>query len=573
MDNAPEENKKKKQQNNRIYQIFLLISSILAIVCLTVLIIVSRINSSKTLFCAILFVIFGLWSVIFYVLNKSAEEHRRDKESEDMAKVLQAMFELTRKSQADADNKIQQMSEEYAVPAEEIINAIKALAKVTIGRTKENADALMNSNAVVAGKIADMQADIQTLTEKSDRFSGSTPATPTEQQISGASNDQIRKLTNSIDDVLHELKRMDADIERLEQSQKALVEKPPVIFAGSLVSGNVPQQGVYSTEPQTAEYKPDSIAKTNEDTTSDTDLDLDIESESDNETVESDETTDDELSLDTDESTDDGLSLDTDETTDDGLSLDTDETTDDGLSLDTDETTDDGLSLDTDETTDDGLSLDTETDDDLSLDTDESTNDGLSLDADTDVDNGLTLDEDTKTDDGLSLDTDAVVDDELNLDSDLSTDTDLTVDAGADDDLGLDVDSSINEDSTPEDVEPAPEEKAEEPESTPDEKPQEPGPAPEEPAPEPETNAAPISNDPNAKLSPEQIAALFASANAGSDSDSSTANSADTENNNDNSTDSTESEKKPEDSKPEAGGDPNRMMTPEEIEALFSKVQ
>ena len=561
MDNAPEENKKKKQQNNRIYQIFLLISSILAIVCLTVLIIVSRINSSKTLFCAILFVIFGLWSVIFYVLNKSAEEHRRDKESEDMAKVLQAMFELTRKSQADADNKIQQMSEEYAVPAEEIINAIKALAKVTIGRTKENADALMNSNAVVAGKIADMQADIQTLTEKSDRFSGSTPATPTEQQISGASNDQIRKLTNSIDDVLHELKRMDADIERLEQSQKALVEKPPVIFAGSLVSGNIPQQGVYSTEPQTAEYKPDSIAKTNEDTTSDTDLDLDIESESDNETVESDETTDDELSLDTDESTDDGLSL------------DTDETTDDGLSLDTDETTDDGLSLDTDETTDDGLSLDTETDDDLSLDTDESTNDGLSLDADTDVDNGLTLDEDTKTDDGLSLDTDAVVDDELNLDSDLSTDTDLTVDAGADDDLGLDVDSSINEDSTPEDVEPAPEEKAEEPESTPDEKPQEPGPAPEEPAPEPETNAAPISNDPNAKLSPEQIAALFASANAGSDSDSSTANSADTENNNDNSTDSTESEKKPEDSKPEAGGDPNRMMTPEEIEALFSKVQ
>ena len=561
MDNATEENKKKKQQNNRIYQIFLLISSILAIVCLTVLIIVSRINSSKTLFCAILFVIFGLWSVIFYVLNKSAEEHRRDKESEDMAKVLQAMFELTRKSQADADNKIQQMSEEYAVPAEEIINAIKALAKVTIGRTKENADALMNSNAVVAGKIADMQADIQTLTEKSDRFSGSTPATPTEQQISGASNDQIRKLTNSIDDVLHELKRMDADIERLEQSQKALVEKPPVIFAGSLVSGNVPQQGVYSTEPQTAEYKPDSIAKTNEDTTSDTDLDLDIESESDNETVESDETTDDELSLDTDESTDDGLSL------------DTDETTDDGLSLDTDETTDDGLSLDTDETTDDGLSLDTETDDDLSLDTDESTNDGLSLDADTDVDNGLTLDEDTKTDDGLSLDTDAVVDDELNLDSDLSTDTDLTVDAGADDDLGLDVDSSKNEDSTPEDVEPAPEEKAEEPESTPDEKPQEPGPAPEEPAPEPETNAAPISDDPDAKLSPEQIAALFASANAGSDSDSSTANSADTENNNDNSTDSTESEKKPEDSKPEAGGDPNRMMTPEEIEALFSKVQ
>ena len=555
MDNAPEENKKKKQQNNRIYQIFLLISSILAIVCLTVLIIVSRINSSKTLFCAILFVIFGLWSVIFYVLNKSAEEHRRDKESEDMAKVLQAMFELTRKSQADADNKIQQMSEEYAVPAEEIINAIKALAKVTIGRTKENADALMNSNAVVAGKIADMQADIQTLTEKSDRFSGSTPATPTEQQISGASNDQIRKLTNSIDDVLHELKRMDADIERLEQSQKALVEKPPVIFAGSLVSGNVPQQGVYSTEPQTAEDKPDSIAKTNEDTTSDTDLDLDIESESDNETVESDETTDDELSLDTDESTDDGLSLDTDETTDDGLSLDTE--TDEGLSLDTDESTDDGLSLDTEEAADEGLSLDT----------------------------------DTAADDELSLDTEEAADDELSLDAD----TDLTMDAGADDDLGLDVDSSINEEPEPEEnvEETKPEVNAapvsEDPnaklspdqiaalfasanagssaEQTLEEKDKEAEPTPEEP--KTEANIPPVSEDPNAKLSPDQIAALFASANAGDNSDSSTDSAADT----DSSTENTESEEKPEESKPEAGGDPNRMMTPEEIEALFSKVQ
>lgn len=557
MDNAPEENKKKKQQNNRIYQIFLLISSILAIVCLTVLIIVSRINSSKTLFCAILFVIFGLWSVIFYVLNKSAEEHRRDKESEDMAKVLQAMFELTRKSQADADNKIQQMSEEYAVPAEEIINAIKALAKVTIGRTKENADALMNSNAVVAGKIADMQADIQTLTEKSDRFSGSTPATPTEQQISGASNDQIRKLTNSIDDVLHELKRMDADIERLEQSQKALVEKPPVIFAGSLVSGSVPQQGTYNAAPQTEEFKSDNTANTDEDTTADTDLDLDIEPESVslNESEESNETDGDELSLDTEEAADDGLSLDTEEAIDDGLSLDTE--TDEGLSLDTDESTDDGLSLDTEEAADEGLSLDT----------------------------------DTAADDELSLDTEEAADDELSLDAD----TDLTMDAGADDDLGLDVDSSINEEPEPEEnvEETKPEVNAapvsEDPnaklspdqiaalfasanagssaEQTSEEKDKEAEPTPEEP--KTEANIPPVSEDPNAKLSPDQIAALFASANAGDNSDSSTDSAADT----DSSTENTESEEKPEESKPEAGGDPNRMMTPEEIEALFSKVQ
>ena len=500
MDNAPEVKKQKKPRSNKAYRIYFMISSILAIASLTGMAIFSETSTTKEFVCAILFGIWGLWSVIFYVIMKSAEEQKRNKESEDMAKVLQAMFELTRKTQADTDKKMQEMSDSYAVPAEEIINAIKALAKVTIGRTKENAEALMNSNSLLTGKIADMQSEIEKLS------GGSNNATETNQESkaphfeSGDSDDQIRKLSNSIDDVLHVLKRMDDDIERLEQSQKALVEKPPVIFAGSLVSGTMPQQNAYAAQPvkQEPEYKSSNTdindIEPSEADDNDTDLGLDIDADSSDESLESEEQSDDELSLDS-------------ETMDTDLNLES-ETDEENPELDTEEP-DDSLNLDAEET-DDSLNLDAE-----------------------------------EPDDSLNLDTEEP-DDELNLDSDISADSDLKLDTGAREDVGLDVDSSLNEEP---EAEPEPEQK------------EEPQPEPEPtPQPAPEAKVEPISNDPNAKLSPDQIAALFASANAGSSTD----------------TEEPTSEPTPEvetEPQPEVSGDPNRMMTPEEIEALFSKVK
>jgi hypothetical protein len=518
MDNAPEVKKQKKPRSNKAYRIYFMISSILAIASLTGMAIFSETSTTKEFVCAILFGIWGLWSVIFYVIMKSAEEQKRNKESEDMAKVLQAMFELTRKSQADSEKKMQEMSDSYAVPAEEIINAIKALAKVTIGRTKENAEALMNSNSLLAGKIADMQSEIEKLS------GGSNNATETNQESkaphfeSGASDDQIRKLSNSIDDVLHVLKRMDDDIERLEQSQKALMEKPPVIFAGSLVSGTMPQQNAYAAQPvqQEPEYKSsnadiDDIEEPGTDD-NENDLGLDIDADSSDESLESEEASDDELSLDS-------------------------ETMDTDLNLESD-TDEENPELDAEEP-DDSLNLDAE-----------------------------------ETDDSLNLDAEEP-DDQLNLDSDISADSDLELDTGAREDVGLDVDSSLNEEP---EAEPEPEQE------------EEPQPEPEPtPQPAPEAKVEPISNDPNAKLSPDQIAALFASANAGSSteteepavepepepepvqqpapaSDNNSDSTAD-ESNSDSQSDTTEAPK------PEVSGDPNRMMTPEEIEALFSKVK
>ncbi|MGN0241943.1 MAG: hypothetical protein ACI4CS_09675 [Candidatus Weimeria sp.] len=580
MDNAPEENKQKKKTNDGNFRIIFMICAILAILFLAASAIVFRLNNSKFYLCVILFAVIGMWSVIFYIMMKSADERKREKESEDMAKVLQAMFELTRKNQAESDAKMQEMSENYAVPAEEIINAIKALAKVTIGRTKENAEALMNSNSLLASKIADMQSEIQSLTGNSDDTAESSQDKAPVIQGNRASDDQIRKLYNSIDDVLHELKRMDADIERLEQSQKALVEKPPVIFAGSMISGTIPQQSgnsVISPQQSVSSVTPlqqseSSVTSTEQAASSAASSQQSVSSVTPPEQSDySDTPLQQAPEL-------EGAEAGEPEENSDDLDLDIGSDSSD-ISLDEDVSTDDDLNIDGVE---DDLETDTSSDEDLNIDgeneleTETSTDEDLNIDAGEDE-----LDLDT---DNLSLDTDTD-EGELNLDSGLSENDDFTEETRADDDLGLDVDSSINEEAEPS-SEPEPlSESAPEPASESETEPEpssesapEPEPSSEsapEPAPEPapEVKSEPIPDDPNAKLTPDQIASLFAAANGGgSESDGKTDDAAAEAEAEPSPEPSSESAPEPE---PEVKSepipdDPNAKLTPDQIASLFA---
>ncbi|MQN01987.1 MAG: hypothetical protein FRC54_08815 [bacterium LCO1.1] len=120
-----------------------------------------------------------------------------------------------------------------------------------------------------------------------------------------------------------------------------------------------------------------------------------------------------------------------------------------------------------------------------------------------------------------------------------------------------------NEYATEETSEPE-KEPEKEPENTPEPEPK----STPEPVIAPESAPAAPTGDPNAKLSPEEIAKLFAAANGDNNSTS----------------EKKEEKKTADDTKPAeqaktettdntgANSDPNRMMTPEEIEALFSKV-
>ena len=64
----------------------------------------------------------------------------------DIYRAQKASYLVIRKSFEEMDERLRAIEEASALPADEIINAQKAVAKVTISRSKENTDALMNSN-------------------------------------------------------------------------------------------------------------------------------------------------------------------------------------------------------------------------------------------------------------------------------------------------------------------------------------------------------------------------------------------------------------------------------------------
>ena len=102
----------------------------------------------------ILAIITALFLVAIYFLVDSisiylmAEKNRKEEQYDSIFKSEKASYLLLRKTFDDL----------YEANVEDIIHAQKAVAKVSIGRSKENADALMNSNDHIMEKISMLEA-------------------------------------------------------------------------------------------------------------------------------------------------------------------------------------------------------------------------------------------------------------------------------------------------------------------------------------------------------------------------------------------------------------------------------
>ena len=73
--------------------------------------------------------------------KKEFEEHY-----ENLAKTEKATYLMLKKNFGDLEDRINVLEKTLKVPTEDIINAQKAVAKVTINRSRENSDAILNSN-------------------------------------------------------------------------------------------------------------------------------------------------------------------------------------------------------------------------------------------------------------------------------------------------------------------------------------------------------------------------------------------------------------------------------------------
>ena len=112
----------------------------------------------------ILAIITALFLVAIYFLVDSisiylmAEKNRKEAQYDSIFKSEKASYLLLRKTFDDLYELIEKGNQSRKANVEDIIHAQKAVAKVSIGRSKENADALMNSNDRIMEKISMLEA-------------------------------------------------------------------------------------------------------------------------------------------------------------------------------------------------------------------------------------------------------------------------------------------------------------------------------------------------------------------------------------------------------------------------------
>ena len=112
----------------------------------------------------ILAIITALYLVAIYFLVDSisiylmAEKNRKEEQYDSIFKSEKASYLLLRKTFDDLYELIEKGNQSRKANVEDIIHAQKAVAKVSIGRSKENADALMNSNDHIMEKISMLEA-------------------------------------------------------------------------------------------------------------------------------------------------------------------------------------------------------------------------------------------------------------------------------------------------------------------------------------------------------------------------------------------------------------------------------
>lgn len=87
-----------------------------------------------------------------------AEKNRKEEQYDSIFKSEKASYLLLRKTFDDLYELIEKGNQSRKANVEDIIHAQKAVAKVSIGRSKENADALMNSNDRIMEKISMLEA-------------------------------------------------------------------------------------------------------------------------------------------------------------------------------------------------------------------------------------------------------------------------------------------------------------------------------------------------------------------------------------------------------------------------------
>ena len=145
----------KKPKKIDVNRIMIFISSILIPFLWIDLYLVLK-NASKMMVVGIIAALILVWTglLVTYIHRmKNEEKAHSDEQVEELLRTGKANYLMQKKLAEKIDN----IGEKDAVPADEIITAQKAIAKLMLARNKENTDALMHSNEQVIEKTLEVE--------------------------------------------------------------------------------------------------------------------------------------------------------------------------------------------------------------------------------------------------------------------------------------------------------------------------------------------------------------------------------------------------------------------------------
>ena len=184
------------QENSKM-----LIISILGIAILFVADLYVMINNpGNFVVFSIITILMLVWIFIFTRQMVKFQQQKRKKETEQLEELFrgQKANYLQQKKVSEQIAEVKTLLQHASV--EDIVTAQKALAKVTIGRSRENAEALMNSNDEVRQKMNQLLEDVSAVSEKMS------------EQQRAMIDEHIKGMLEREEQILGKLQEMDASV-------------------------------------------------------------------------------------------------------------------------------------------------------------------------------------------------------------------------------------------------------------------------------------------------------------------------------------------------------------------------
>ena len=142
----PQAAPKKKKDGSNVQMIF----SAIVFTVLFILELYVMINYPKDYIMLGVFGVLILIALYFVIASIQKKSQRKEVYAQEQYEMIfkseKASYMMLKKSFDDLEKRMGEMEQTASVPADNIISAQKAIAKVTINRNRENAEALLNSN-------------------------------------------------------------------------------------------------------------------------------------------------------------------------------------------------------------------------------------------------------------------------------------------------------------------------------------------------------------------------------------------------------------------------------------------